>query len=92
MDSNSKQLYELMISKGYQEDFASLVASEMHGEWTSMRMTGYINKAGLRPLEEVADEMLAILSDRDKIVQKHMLENAQASINRMYREGFESEE
>ena len=36
-------------------------------------------------MEEVADEMLAILSDRDRITQKHMLEHAQAKINEMYR-------
>jgi len=36
-------------------------------------------------LEEVADEMLAILSDRDQIMQKHQTEYAQAKINEIYR-------
>ena len=42
-------------------------------------------KSDVLPLEEVADEMLAILSDRDRIMQKHQTEYAQAKINEMYR-------
>jgi hypothetical protein len=48
-------------------------------------MMGYLAKSDVLPLEEVADEMLAILSDRDRIMQKHQTEYAQAKINEMYR-------
>ncbi len=81
----SRQLYELMLRKGYPEDFAALVSSEMRTDFTAGRMIGYISKSGVLPLEEVADEMLAILSDRERITQKHILEYAQAKINEMYR-------
>ena len=83
--AKSRQLYDLMIRKGYPEDFAGLVASEMRTEFTASRMIGYISRSDRLPLEEVADEMLAILSDRDRITEKHMLEHAQAVINEMYR-------
>ena len=83
---NYQKLYDLMISKGYPEDFSMVIASEMHTDFTSMRMIGYISKNKRLPLEEVADEMLAILSDRDRITQKHILEHAQAKINEMYRQ------
>ena len=82
----SNELYELMLRKGYPEEFAQLVAAEMHTEFTATRMIGYISKSAKLPLEEIADEMLAILSDRDRITQKHLLEHAQAKINAMYRE------
>ena len=39
-------------------------------------------------LEDVADEMLAILSDRDAIMQKKELEHAQATINDVYEKGL----
>ena len=81
----STQLYELMVRKGYPEDFSALIANEMHTDFTAGRMIGYISKSEVQPLEDVADEMLAILSDRDRITQKHILEHAQAKINEMYR-------
>lgn len=81
----SRQLYELMLRKGYPEDFAALIAREMRTDFTAGRMIGYISKSEVLPLEDVADEMLAILSDRDRITQKHILEHAQAKINEMYR-------
>ncbi|MBQ9061174.1 MAG: hypothetical protein IJ128_08520 [Firmicutes bacterium] len=74
-----------MVRKGYPRDFAALIAQEMHTEFTENRMIGYIARSGLLPPEEVADEMLAILSDRDRIRDKHILEHAQQSINEMYR-------
>lgn len=85
ISEKSRQLYDLMIGKGYPEDFAGLIASEMHTDFTATHMIGYIARSGKVPMEEVADEMLAILSDRDRITQKHMLEHAQAKINEMYR-------
>ena len=85
ISEKSRQLYELMVRKGYPENFAALIASEMHTEFTAGRMLGYIARSEKLPLEEVADEMLAILSDRDRITQKHILEHAQSKINEMYR-------
>jgi hypothetical protein len=34
------------------------------------------------------DEMLAIFSDRDAVMQKKELEHAQATINQIYRDGL----
>ena len=39
------ELYELMVSKGYPEDFARIVAEQMHTEYTSERMMRYISRA-----------------------------------------------
>ena len=85
ISEKSRQLYDLMIRKGYPQEFSALIASELRIEFTATRMIGYINRSELQPLEEVADEMFAILSDRNRITQKHILEHAQAKINEMHR-------
>jgi hypothetical protein len=82
----SEILYELMLHKGYPESFAGVIAAEMSTDYTAERMISYIGRNGKRPLEEVADEMLAILSDRDRIRDKHITEHAQQKINILYRE------
>ena len=53
-------------------------------DFTANRMMGYILR-GEHSLEDVADEMLAILSDRDRIREKHQLEFNQSKINDFYR-------
>ncbi len=73
-----------MLKKGYPDKFARVVASEMGTEFAGKRMIGYIAANRLLPLEEVADEMLAIQSDRDRIVSKHISEHAQQKINEFY--------
>ena len=79
-------LYRLMLRKGYPGEFARIIAAEMSTDFTAERMISYIGRAGLRSLEEVADEMLAIQSDRDRIRDKHINEHAQQKINILYRD------
>lgn len=79
-------LYKLMLRKGYPEDFARIIAAEMHTDFTADRMITYIGRGDRKPLEEVADEMLAILAERDRIRDKHINEHAQQKINLLYRE------
>ena len=75
-----------MVDFGYPKDFARIIASELNTEFTAGRMIGYISRVGKVSLEETADEMYAILSDRDRIRDKHINEYAQSKINEMYRE------
>ena len=44
------------------------------------------------PEEEVVDEMLAILSDRNALIKKKEMEQAQAKINEIYEYGLGVEE
>lgn len=41
------------------------------------------------PMEEVADEMLAILSDRNRIMQKHEAEETNMKWNQLMMQGFD---
>ena len=56
--------------------------------YTATRMLGYLYRISDPRPEDVVDEMLAILSDRNSIIQKKELEHAQATINKVYREGL----
>ena len=80
------RLYALMTEKGYPEDFARLVAREMCTEYTIRRMYGYLAACPRLPLDQVADELLGIQAERDRLRDKHMAQHAQETINRMYRE------
>ena len=43
-------------------------------------------------LAEIVDEMLAILSDRNRIMQKHEWENTNAKWNEFLNQGFRKED
>lgn len=78
----SMELYQLMIKRGYPEGFCDAVTKNLNTDFTATRMMGYLAHYQKLPLEEVADEMLAILSDRGRIMQKKELEEVNASWNR----------
>ena len=85
MTDKSIELYNLMVQRGYPEEFSELIAKELSTEYTADRMIRYIGREP-HSLVDVADEMLAILSDRDRIREKHEAEYAQQKINELYRD------
>lgn len=84
----SIELYNYMVKRGYPESFSNVVTMNLNTDWTARRMMGYLRQYDILPLEEVADEMLAILSDRNRIMQKHDLEETNARWNDFLNEGF----
>ncbi len=78
-----------MVDKGYPSAFARIISEEMHTDYLSERMLAYIERNPILPPEQIADEMLAILSERDRLIEKHVSANAQEKINRLYLEGLE---
>ena len=90
--SRSKELYQVLQAKGYPDDFCrELAYRQLNTDYAATRMLGYLYRISEPRIEDVVDEMLAIQSDRNAIIQKKELEQAQAAINRMYREGLVSE-
>ena len=77
----SNELYNLMLQRGYPEQFCDEVTKNLNTDFTAKRMIGYLLHYQKLPLEEIADEMLAILSDRNRIMQKKELESINASLN-----------
>lgn len=86
----SMELYHIMLDRGYPEEFCDIVTKNLNTDWTANRMIGYLSHYKKLPLGEIADEMLAILSDRNQIMQKHEVEDANAKWNVFLKEGFDS--
>lgn len=85
----SMQLYEMMLERGYPENLCELVTRNLNTDYTATRMIAYLSHYTYLPDVEVVDEMLAILSDRNAIIQKKEAEAAQAKINEIYRFGLD---
>ena len=82
------RLYEMMLEMGYPETLCKVVSKELSSELAAARMMGYLSHYTQASEEQVVDEMLAILSDRDAWIQKKQMENNQQKWNRFLAEGF----
>lgn len=87
----SKQLYQIMLDRGYPENLCDLVTKNLNTNFTAARMIGYLSHYSHLPDVEVVDEMLAILSDRNAIMKKKESEKAQAAVNEIYQFGLDIE-
>jgi hypothetical protein len=84
----SIELYNMLLGRGYPEPFCDEVTKNLNTDWTAQRMMGYLSQYEKPPLEELVDEMLAILSDRNRIMQKKELESSNARWNEYLNNGF----
>ena len=83
------ELYKVLLDRGYPKEFCAEIAyKNMNTDYTATRMLGYLYRVSDPRIEDLVDEMLAILSDRDAIIQKKEMEHAQAVINEIYRNGL----
>ena len=79
--AKSMELYDILLRRGYPEPFCDEITKNLNPDWTAQRMIGYLSHYKKLPMEEIADEMLAILNDRNRIMQKHELEETNARWN-----------
>ena len=87
------ELYRLLLERGYPKEFCAEIAyKNMNTDYTATRMIGYLYRVTNPRLEDLVDEMLAILSDRDEIMRKKEMEHAQAVINDIYNNGLKRRE
>ena len=85
----TEELYKVLLSKGYPKELCAEIAyKNMNTDYTATRMLGYLYRITNPRIEDLIDEMLAILSDREQIIRKKELEHAQSVINEMYRKGL----
>ena len=83
------ELYKVLLDRGYPREFCAEIAfKNMNTDYTATRMLGYLYRVSDPRIEDLVDEMLAILSDRDAIIQKKEMEHAQVVINEIYRNGL----
>ena len=88
----SMQLYDMLLKRGYHEELCDVITKNLNTDYTAARMIGYLSHYSYLPEGEVVDEMLAILSDRDALIKKKEMEQAQAKINEIYEFGLGVEE
>lgn len=82
----SRKLFMLMQQMGYSKRFCQLISESLNTDFTAARMIGYLRQFDKKPpMEEVADEMLAILSDRDRIAEKKITEQSNENWNEFLR-------
>ena len=86
------QLYKLLLSRGYPESFCDLVTKNLNTDFTATRMMGYLYRYSNPRLEDVADEMLAILDDRNRIMEKKELEEINKKLNEFLHTGIPDED
>ena len=85
------ELIDSIIKMGYPEEFGRAIAKNLGSEKTMRRMTAYLHHAKPRSAEEIADEMLAIMSDRERWIKKKEAEQANAKYNELLYYGLSSE-
>ncbi len=90
--SQSRKLYTLMLRLGYPEEFADIVTKNLNTDFTATRMMGYLYRFSNPSLEDVADEMLAILDDRNRIMEKKELEEVNRKWNEFLQTGIPEDE
>ncbi len=83
------ELYRLLLDKGYPKEFCAEIAyKNLNTDYTATRMIGYLYRISNPRIEDLVDEMIAILSDRDAIIRKKESEHAQAVVSDIYRNGL----
>lgn len=83
------ELYKLLLIKGYPKELCSEIAYNiLNTDYTAIRMLVYLYRYTEPRMEDVIDEMIAILSDREEFRKKKEMERTQAAINEIYRNGL----
>ena len=82
-------LIRTITRMGYPEEFGIAIARNLGSEKMMTRMTAYLNYAKPRSAEEIADEILAIMEDRDRWVKKKEAEYYNSRYNELLNDGLE---
>ena len=88
----SLELHKMLIERGYPDAFCYEVTCNLNTDWTAQRLIGYLHYNPDVSMIDIADEVLAILSDRERIIRKKENEETNMKLNILMREGFGDEE
>ena len=73
--AKSMELYDILLRRGYPEPFCDEITKNLNTDWTAQRMIGYLSHYKKLPMEEIADEMLAILNDRKSMSLRRRMQD-----------------
>ncbi|MBR7045384.1 MAG: hypothetical protein IKI23_06960 [Lachnospiraceae bacterium] len=87
-----RELIRTIVRMGYPASFGEAIADNLRTEKTMRRMLGYLAQAGPRSAEEIADEMLAIMEDRQRWIRKKEAEYYNSRYNELLYYGLGQED
>jgi hypothetical protein len=87
-----KELIKTIVRMGYPASLGEAIADNLRTEKPMRRMIGYLDQAGPRSAEEIADEMLAIMEDRQRWIRKKEAEYYNSRYNELLCYGLGEEE
>ena len=76
-----RRLMQVMEDLGFPEEFGEVLVAQLGGPWSLRRMTGYLLGARPTRFEPIADELVVILEERARIVEKLRTEEANEGWN-----------
>ena len=88
----SMELYEELKRIGYPEELCDLISKNLNTDFTARRMLGYLSYYDQPKVEDLVDEMLAILDDRNRIMEKKELEEINKKWNEFLHTGIPDED
>lgn len=88
----AEELVKEITDMGYPSSFGRLIAVQLGTESTMLRMLHYLSSVQPNSAEEIADEMLAICSDRDRWRKKKETEYYNAEYNKLIRDGLDTDD
>ena len=83
-----RDLIDTIMKMGYPENFAKTIASNLGSVKTMDRMKAYLLAARPKSAEEIADEMLAIMEDRQRWIGKKEAEYYNSRYNDLLNNGL----
>lgn len=87
-----QELVQTLSAMSYPEEFGYVIAENLKTEKMIRRMTSYLHQAKPAGAEEIADEMLAIMEQRDQWVRKKKAEYWNQKYNELLWYGLDEEE
>ncbi len=84
-----RELLETIEAMGYPNALAKEIAKNLGSEKLMRRMIGYLRMDRPTSAEQIVDEMLALMSDRERWIQKKEAEEANAAYNRILNQGLD---
>lgn len=89
MPEKTEELYRVLLDSDYPKELCAEIAYKyMNTDYTATRMLGYLYRVTEPRVEDLIDEMLAILTDRNELIRKKEAEQAQAAVSELYRNGL----
>ena len=78
-----QDLVRTIVRMGYPKEFGIVIADNLRTEKTMGRMIGYLKQANPGSADEIADEMLAIMEDRERWIRKKTAEYYNSKYNEL---------